>query len=88
MSTRVDDKVARAIAKMNRLKEGKIPYTAEELANKRYFRKWDKKLAIACGKRCGKCGSNATAFQNKAHGRALRNAGISKINCSRCKRCL
>jgi hypothetical protein len=67
--------------------EGKIPYTAKELANKRYFRKWEKKLAIACGVRCAKCGSNANAFQNKAHTRALRNAGISKVKC-RCGRCL
>ena len=87
MSTSVDDKVACAIAKMSQLKEGKIPYTAKELADKRYFRKWEKKLAIACGKRCSKCGSNANAFQNKAHGRALRKAGIIKIKC-RCGRCL
>jgi hypothetical protein len=67
--------------------EGKIPYTVKELADKRYFRKWEKKLAIACGKRCSKCGSNATSTQNKAHGRALRNAGISKVKC-RCGRYL
>lgn len=70
--------------------EGKIPYTAKELADKHYFRKWEKKLAIACGKRCSKCGSNATTFQNEAHARALRNAGISKgkNKCIRCGRYL
>jgi hypothetical protein len=66
----------------------KIPCTAKELPNKRYFRKWEKKLAIACGKRCSKCSSNATTFQNKAHGKVLQNAGISKVKCHLCGRCL
>lgn len=72
---------------MVQLKKEKIPGTAYELSNKRYFSKLQKKLAIACGVTCAKCGSNATTIQNKAHARALRNAGISKAKC-RCGRCL
>ena len=83
MSTPVDDRVAN----LKQLEKKQVSYTAEECKNKRYFRKWEKKLAIACGVTCSKCGSNATTFQNKAHARALRNAGISKAKC-RCGRCL
>ena len=68
--------------------KGKIPRTPDERRTRKAMRDLKRALNMACGKRCSKCGSNTAEFQNKAHARALRNAGISKAKCRSCKRWL